>query len=336
MKQSVRRAQLLITVAILLALVAGAFVPRQVQAQSTDVCYAVADNGGPFGNEDTLVTLNRVTGVTTAIGNTGTNAIEAIAFAPGGGNLYAANNGQLGILDLTTGAFNPLPNTFGTGSGVDGDVTFNDVDGLDYDATTGILYGSHRRDGTTPDVLIQVDRNTGLHVADAFGPGVDYVPIDGPGLLGDIDDIAVDPITGVMLAASNIGGDGGLLIEVNKSTGASTVVGPFGVDDIEGLSYFNDGNLYGSTGKDGRDSSTRNQLYLIDESTGATSYVATFSEYQDYEALACLTGPTAISLAELSAGDGGLAAVAPTLLWLLPALFVLGALTFVTARRRTA
>lgn len=321
---------------LLLALLASAalvlllFAPTPVQAQTADACYGVADNGGPFGNEDTLVTVDRVTGVTTLIGYTGTTAVEAIAFAPGGGNLYAADNGQLGILSLGTGAFTALPSPFGAGSNGSETINFNDVDGLSYDATTGILYGTHRVDGVASDVLIQIDRTTGAHVPDAFGPGIDYVTIEGPGLLGDIDDIAVDPLTGVMYATSNLDGDGGVLVTLNKETGGATLVGELGVDDIEGLAYFNDGVLYGSTGKDGSDATTRNRLYRIDETTAAATYVATFDDFQDYEALDCLTGPTSITLAGVSVTD------APTIsVFLVTVLLGLIVLTLLALRRRT-
>lgn len=303
--------------------------PGVARAQSADACYAVADNGGPFGNEDALVSLDRSTGVTTLIGHTGTNNVEAIAFAPGGGNLYAADNGQLGILSLATGAFSALPNPFGSGSGAAGAITFSDVDGLTYDATSGILYGTHRRSGVDRDLLFQIDRTTGAHIPDAFGAGVDYVVIDGPGVLDDVDDIAIDPITGDMLGASNNGGVGGVLIHINKTTGASTTVAAFGVDDIEGLAYFNDGQLYGSTGKDGNDPTTTNQLYQINETTAVATLVASFSDFRDYEALDCLSAPTSVSLAEIS-----VAGVATTGLWLAVAIAGLGLVTFVVLRRR--
>lgn len=313
----------------MLALVALALMPATARAQSIDVCYGVADNGGVFGQEDALVTLDRNTGITTLIGRTGTNNIEAIAFAPGGGNLYAANAGRLGILSLTTGAFTQVGSSFGTGSGAIGDVSFSDVDGLSYDAGSGILYGTHRLDGADRDLLIQIDRTTGAHVPDAFGPGVDYVVIDGPGVLGDVDDIAVDPITGVMYGGSNDGGVGGVLITINKSTGAGAAVAAFGVDDIEGFAYFNDGQLYGSTGKDGNDPSTRNQLYRINETTAVATLVAPFSDFRDYEALDCLTGPTSVSLAGVSAS--GATSMG---LWLVGGLAALAAMTLVALRRQ--
>lgn len=318
-----------LAVITMMMVAALALTPRPVQARGGDVCYAVADNGAAFGNEDALVTLDHSTGVTTLIGRTATNSIEAIAFAPGGGNLYAANANRLGILSLTTGAFTALASTFGTGSGAAGDISLSDVDGLAYDANSGILYGTHRRDGADRDLLIQIDRSTGAHISDAFGPGVDYVVIDGPGVLSDVDDIAVDPITGAMLGASNDGGVGGVLININQSTGVSAVIAAFGVDDIEGLAFFNDGQLYGSTGKDGNDPSTRNQLYHIDASTALATLVAPFSDFRDYEALACLTDPTSVSLAGVSVENA--AAMSP---WLVAALAGLALVTLVAWRGR--
>lgn len=314
--------------ALLMAVAALALTSRPAVAQATGVCYAVADNGGTFGNEDALVTLDPVTGEVVEIGRTGSNEIEAIAFAPAGGTLYAADEEELGTLNLATGAFTAIGPEFGEARGAAGTLPIDDMDGLAWDQGASILYGTNRRSGADRDLLVQIDRATGLIVQNAFGAGVDYVVIDGPGVLSDVDDIAVDPFTGVMYAASNDGGDGGVLITVNKNTGAGTLVGEFGVDDIEGLAFFTDGNLYGSTGKDGRDPSTRNQLYRIDETTGAATFVGAFTDFQDYEALACLSGPTAVSLAGVSvaAGDG-------IAVWLLAVALLLGAVTVLLVLR---
>ena len=85
-----------------------------------------------------------------------------------------------------------------------GTLSFSDVDGLAYDATTGVLYGSHRRSGS--DVLIQIDMTTGAHVPNAFGAGVDYVEIQPVFSNTLVDDIAIDPTTGTMYASTNSGG----------------------------------------------------------------------------------------------------------------------------------
>jgi hypothetical protein len=108
------------------------------------------------------------------------------------------------------------------------------------------------------------------------------------------------------------------------------VVGEFGVDDIEGLAFFNDGLLYGSTGKYSSGPATRNQLYLIDESTGDATLVASFSQFTDYEGLACLTAPTSISLAGMTAGS----AASPVGWLAVAAMVVMGVVTLVVVRRR--
>lgn len=302
---------LLLALVLTLVLVALAATGQPALAQAEDLCFAVADRSEATGSRDALVSLNRVTGVTTLIGRPGTSNVEAIAFEPGGETLYAANEDVLGTLNLLTGAFTEKANVFGSGSGTEGTIEFIDVDGLSVDPTTGILYGTHRRDQPERDVLIQIDKSTGAHVSGAFG-GDDYVVITGPDVLPDIDDIAVDPLTGEMFATSNTGGDGGVLISVDKATGASTVVGEFGIDDIEGLAFFNDGQLYGSTGKDGRFPETRNSLFQINETSGAASLVAPFSEFADYEALGCLTASgTNITLSgvEVSGTDNAALAI---------------------------
>lgn len=289
---------LFLAAVLTLTIAALTLTGRPSHAQSSGVCYAVADNGGAFGIEDALVTLDPVTGDVTLLGRTGSNEVEAIAFAPAGGTLYASDEEELGILDLATGQYSDIGPEYGSASGAEGTLPIDDVDGLAWDAGSDILYGTNRRGDDDRDLLVQIDRNTGLVIQDAFGPGVGYVVIDGPGVMEDVDDIAIDPFTGAMYAASNDGGDGGVLITVDKNTGAGTLVGEFGVDDIEGLAYFTDGNLYGSTGKDGRDPGTRNQLYRIDETTGAATLVAPFGDFRDYEALACLSGPTAVTLTQ--------------------------------------
>lgn len=333
MKRTVT-SSLLLALVLSLVLIALAITGRPAQAQAEDLCFGVADRSEDTGSRDALVSLNRVTGVTTLIGYPGTSNVEAIAFEPGGETLYAADEDQLGTLDLLTGAFTPTSSVFGSGDGALGTIDFIDVDGLSVDPETGILYGSHRRDQPEQDVLIQIDKVSGAHVPDAFGAGIDYVVINGAGVLPDIDDIAVDPLTGQMVATSNTGGDGGVLINVNKATGASTVVGEFGIDDIEGLAYFNDGRLYGSTGKDGRVAETRNALYVIDELTGAATLVAPFSQFNDYEALGCLTASsTAITLSEV-----GVSGAANNVLafGLFLAVTTLVGLTVLAVRRRAA
>ena len=321
---------------LLVALVGPAMIGGSVQAQNGEVCYAVADNdkSDPSGNSlDQLVSLNKVSGLTTVIGATGTSHVEAIAFDIDGSTLYAADEGQLGTLDLTNGAFTALTAPFGTGDGADGPVLFDDVDSLGVDPDTGQLYGAHRRTGGLDDVLIQIDKTTGAHVPDAFGTNIDYVIISGTDVLDDIDDLAIDPASGTMYASANDGGDFGDLVTVNMTDGTATVVGPFNVDDMEGLAFFTDGQLYGSTGEYSNiTEGTEDRLYLIDKTSGTATELAPFSAHTDYEALGCLTEPTSVGLLGVDVSDSNRTVFNAGLLLILAALV---GLTAIVVRRRT-
>lgn len=257
------------------------------------LCYLVADAGGGNGGDDLLTQIDTsdfdpLTNETNIGTGTGTSLIEAIAWNPVTGVLFGANANRLGTLSTATGVFSPRPQTFGTGSGAAGNITFSDVDGLAFDATSGVLYGAHRRSGTN-DLLIQIDMNTGAHVPDAFGPGVDYVPIGIVAGNNLVDDIAIDPLTGILYAAVNAGGSTDRLIRVNKSTGAATDIAQITVPDIEGMGVDANGNLWGTSG-------TQNILYEIDKSTGLGFNGRPLDNGSDYEAVDCFaTSPSIVA-----------------------------------------
>ncbi len=251
-----------------------------------NVCFAVANT------DDVLVSVNKTTGIETTIGLT-TDAtdtaisIEAIALPPAGSVLYAAAADRLGTLDRATGAFTALPNSFGTGDGFDGPVTFDDVKGLTFEPATGILYGSHRR-LIEDDVLIQIDPASGARIPQAFGVGQDYVPISG--CLDDIEDLAFDPLDGQLYAVSNTGEIFDELVSVDKTDGSCTSVGALqdpsavGIDDMGGLSFDKSGQLYGTTGAGaGFDA---NKLWAIDKLTAVATEVGALG-LDGYEAVAC-------------------------------------------------
>ncbi len=290
----------------LLALVLGAIrtptaaVAAPHQQDFEEDCFAVADE------QDVLVRFNKLTGATTIIGDTIADSIEAMAFIPGAATLYATNDNRLGTINLTTGAYSALPFAMGTGNGEFGDIEFNDINGMHFDNSTtpATLYVTHRRDGTgNPDVLLQLDPDTGLHVENAFGAGIDYIAVDIPAGTNyhDIDDIAINPITGVMYGIANVGGGvSGLLVIIDKGTGDIIEIGEtypanpvpddnLVIDDLEGLSFFNDGRLYASTG-DRIDPFDTNRLWQIDETSGIATLIGPFgSDLADIEALGCLT-----------------------------------------------
>jgi YD repeat-containing protein len=256
------------------------------------VCYAVADNDGRERSADILVTMDKFTSQINLVGETSTQHIEAIAFNLGATTLFAADAGQLGQLDLDTGTFTPTAQPFGQGNGALGMIAFDDVDGLTFDVLNGVLYATQRLREEQHDVLFKVEPSTGTSIPNAFGEGVDYVVINGPALaeLLDIDDIALDNTTGTLYGAANTNGKGGLLVKIDTLTGKATAVGEFGIDNIEGLAFFNNGQLFGSTGTGQGSGKTDNRLYQIDKYTGITaSSFSPFSEYKDYEGVGCLT-----------------------------------------------
>lgn len=255
-----------------------------------DSCYTIADT------QDQLVGITP-NNVPFTIGATvGATNIEAMALSPGGETLYAADARQLGTLDRATGVFTPSPFPFGFARGALGTLPIFDVDGLGFDARSGIFYGINRREATAdePDFLFQIDPATGLAVLNGFGLGVDYVvidpPDDGDGPLTDVDDIAIDPVDGTMYAVANRLYTNDRLITINKFTGATSVIAPI-PPDMEGLTFANDGTLRATSGLDG---APANSYFILEKTTGLTSHVLTFPNYSDYEAISCLSAPANI------------------------------------------
>ena len=247
------------------------------------LCYLVADAGGGGGGNDLLTQIDTadfdaLTNETNIGIGTNTNSIEAIAWNSATMALFGANGGQLGMLSTTTGLFTALPLSIGAGNGALGSISFNDVDGLTYDATSGVLYGVEAESGT--DVLIQIDMTTGAHVPNAFGLGLDYVPLPQIGGNHITDDIAVDPTTGVMYATVNSGGSTDRLIRINKATGVTTDVALITVPDIEGLGTDPTGQLWGTSG-------TQRILYELNKTTGVGSNGRPIDNGSDYESVDC-------------------------------------------------
>ncbi|WP_141719663.1 T9SS type A sorting domain-containing protein [Roseivirga misakiensis] len=249
-----------------------------LDAQNPDIFYYVSD-----GN-NRLYSINRSTGAVVDIGPTASN-IEALAYfpIPGQQTLYAANGGTFGSVNTSTGAFTTIGDIDGggTANGSDGAQSLNDVDGLMLDGQSLVLWAVQRRSGD-PDLLFQINRTTGQFVADAFGTGVDYLEITGPGINVDVDDLAIDPTTGEIYGNTNSGGTGDQLFRVNSATGVFEIISTLSENDIEGLSFSNDGRLYGSDG------GSENRLGEIDIATGVFSNFQTFTGASDVESLAAL------------------------------------------------
>ena len=263
-------------------LVALALVGGTAQApaySNTNVCFLVADGG------NLLSRFDRSTDVETLVGGLGVSNVEADAFWPGTDVLYGADAATLGTINLTSGAYTSI-GSFGSATSGATTITINDVDGLTFDPFTGILYGSHRRSGS-PDLLVQINPSTGAVVNDAFGFNTDFVVIPSVAGLLDVDDIAVDPFDGQMYATLNNGG-GDHLIAVDKATGASSDVGLMSESDMEGMGWYNDGTLYGTTGTS--NGANSNMFWDINKATGVATNGRALSAGTDYEGADCLVG----------------------------------------------
>jgi uncharacterized repeat protein (TIGR01451 family) len=268
-----------------LALIAAPlpWAPDQPTALATheDFCFLVADAG------NTLTRYDRITDTESIIGPLGVANVETIALSPSTGVLYGANASTLGTINITTGQYTTL-GSFGTGSGPLGNITFSDVDSLGFDSQSGILYGVQYLSGV--NALIQINTSTGALIPGAFG-GNDYLQITGA---NHIDDIAIDPTTGIMYGSDSPGG-GDTLVAIDTTTGVATAIGPMGTSDMEGLSIDPSATLVGTNGSPG-------QFYYVDKATGAATYVTDLGpgSLNDYESVACLTTWYEVADLELS------------------------------------
>ena len=275
-----------------------------LEASEPGICYTVADNGGS-GDDDAFYTINQTTGVFTRVGDLDVSNVEAITDSVDGTTTYAANGGTWGTINRTSGVFSSI-GSFGTAGGSAGAISLNDVDGLAV-ASDGTYYGTQRR-GSAEDLLFQIDPTTGAHVPNAFesSPGsgtfVDYLVIETegvvPGNQDDIDDIAIDPVTGVMYATANGGSpNDDYLVIIDRETAVVTVVANITLsgtqlDDMEGLSYRGT-QLVGTSGANSnQDDDT---YFAINQTTGVATVLGGpgFPD-ADFESLSCPTTVTEV------------------------------------------
>ncbi len=241
----------------------------------------------PFSS-DSLIKVRKSDGEETVLGSIGVKRIQAIALNSNADTIYAARSGQLGIILLKSLKFKPLPKTFGTGNGSLGTIDFVEVEGLSFDIETTTLFGSVKVKEPSKDILIKIDPKTGAFIPDAFGAGVDYVTISGPGVLSIVEDIAVNPLNGEMFGLSRLESGGDLLIQINKDNGSSTVVGSAGIDLLEGLGFDNNGDLFATPGLK---TTLPPRFFRMDLSTGNAITIGELSSSVDYESCDCLTAP---------------------------------------------
>ncbi len=277
---------------------------RSPCGETPTYCYMVADGDNYNSENSAFLKYDFETGKLDLIGRLGVGMVEAIAIGPDGETLYAANEGTLGIINTTTGAFTPIkPGGIGSGNGALGLITFDDIDALSFDPTTNILYGSNRRYDGQPhgvDLLVKIDHVKGEVIKGGFGPGLDYVIIDTSGVnLFDTDDLAFDTRGNLYGIATISGGGGGdRLMVIDKLSGRIIDHGALQnngapVQDMEGLTFYHGNILYGTTGYEFALQGTSNSLYKLNSATGAAQSVLrldrSFNGYvpKDFEAIAC-------------------------------------------------
>jgi len=251
-----------------------------------DVCYLISDGAGDgYIVPDTFFTFNPTTGVLTVIGETGTLNAEALAIDKDNELIYTATGDTFGTININTGVFSPIANDIGSLDGSAGVLNINDIDGMSYDVVNNIIWASARRsgDGGLPDDLIfKIDPTSGLALPNAFGAGVGYLVIATPE--HDLDDLALDT-DGTLYAISNLGDSGNQRLGIiNKTTGAWTEIGDYGVEDVESLAFTASGQLVATTGEDGSD---KNRLYSIDAASATATLINNLGIAHDVEGCVC-------------------------------------------------
>ena len=188
---------------------------------------------------------------------------------PGTGTLFGtdASGGNLLTIDQTTGASNVVGNMAGP-----------PFPSLAVDTSTGVMFAGGG--GGLPDVYT-VDPLSGTTTF--LGPsGLGFAAIGGMDFRSD----------GTLFAAVNIAGDGGTgsdhLATIDTTTGAATIVGPFGrctgvvvpsdgrgsctIEGIEGIAFDASGILWGSLSA--RGDAGAPGLYIVSAATGAATFMA--------------------------------------------------------------
>ena len=164
------------------------------------------------------------------------------------------------------------------------------------------------------DLLLQIDPATGTFIENAFGGNIDYVVIGNNSKAvswnnsGDLtidnswtnaDDLAIDT-NGVMYAVANSEGIEDRIVVIDKTTGVVTdpitiMVNGVPLNDVEGLSYYNDDLFFGTTGieTNTRPGVSKSSLYIIElnpmNSERIISLDQNFNGYvpYDFEAVTC-------------------------------------------------
>ena len=180
------------------------------------------------------------------------------------------------MVNTDTGVFTAIGAPYGTADGFFGTVTLDNVTGISFHPLTGTVWAVHQMPGD--DALFQVDPTTGAVIADAFGPGTDYVRVLTHGALEDLTDLSFDPVDfqlyGVLAEASP--STVAELVTIRQNNGNTRRLGSL-TQRLEGLAFDAVGQLWGTDGA---------ALWQVDETSGALSGAITHDNGSDYGAIA--------------------------------------------------
>ncbi len=250
-----------IAASLLAALMAVLSAAAPFSASAEIIGYAVRSDG-----DDQLYQINLTTGVVTAVGPVGFEAVEGLSFQPGTGALFGWDEAadQLIRIDLATGA--------GTAVGPSG---FMPMDvGLTFDAAGNLWLAD---EGSRS--FWSVDVNSGAAtLVGSTGREITALAA-GNGLIYGIDD------------------ENNQLVTINTSKAAATVVGGLGINVGDtGMDFDPLGTLWGLE-DDGR-------IFTINPATGfATPVHGASTARNDFEGLAIIIPePASVLLALVAAG----------------------------------
>ena len=317
------KVRLLLLIGLIAAFVGGRdYSPtRTVQAQGPTFCFAVSDGG------DSLWRVDFVSDTSTRVGPQGGsfNDIEDLTLNIDGTVLYAVHddnaNGTFGTISLSTGAFTAV-GSVGPGSGRNpttgqpATAALAGVDAITVHPWTGQIWAIDK--APRANKIFRINPATGHVIPDTFGPGLDYATIVLPNPPTDVDALTVHPQSGRFILETN-GGTNDRLFELainginplaspglNSTLGtiSSSLIAPLvntsngsNILAMEGISFFNDGTLYGVTGDQSEAGANSDRLWLINPQTGQASSVlpgeidndGVAPHDLDYEGVSCLS-----------------------------------------------
>lgn len=230
------------SMALLLALVFA--VPSSA---AVGTAYSVQSDGN-----QKLYRIDLATGVATAVGATGFEGIEGLAFAPGCKTLYGVDDvkDRLVTCDTKTGAC-------------------QSIGSLGVDVTdTGLSFADDGRLYMSTDAPKNPLR---FFVIDLENGSATWIGNQGTEVTG---------LAGNPLALYGLGGDGkNNLVIVDPVSGQATPIGPLGSVTLQdgGLDFDRDGTLYGLNDV-GPSRNAPSQLFKIDLETGKATVVASLKE----------------------------------------------------------